>query len=134
MLCCLCSSKMKLWHFIRSSEKSESCTWICFCFGTSDTTNEQLYGSFTVTATEKIERFCIKMWITDRMEFAECSFAKDRVLIQTYSCKGRFSCCLPSISSDSNFARIYSESGYCVFTVHSHRSNCRIYQTCFYLL
>lgn len=33
----------------------------------------------------------------DRMEFAECPFAEDRMLIPTYLCHRRISCCLPSV-------------------------------------
>lgn len=71
----------------------------------------------------------------DRMEFAECPFAEDRMLTPTYLCHRRISCCLPPVPFNKNTARIHCkthpESGYWARNDHSHSINCRTHQTYF---
>lgn len=116
LVSCYLSSKMKLWHFNGCIE------------------NVRIVYQFTLGLVHKLQQMqnrmkCFHFMVTEeinvnvlkpltsksevqraRMKLTECPSAEDRVLIPTYSCRRRFSCCLQSVPFNKNSAKNHCES------------------------
>lgn len=119
------SSKMKLWHFIRSIENIR--VGHQFTLGLAHQLQQmqncmKYFNGCKGNKYQHSENFNVQMWVQrERMELAECPLAEDRVLILIFLPQKVFFC-LPSVSFTKNPVRKYCksrpDSGYWAHTDH----------------